>query len=211
MPILNNSRYLPGACLILAISACQSLPEAEPPALTKQAEEIISEPVETVDMDRQKYAKGLTALREDKVLLGIELLQQVSIKRPELKSIFTNLGLAYFKQKSYDKAEQAFRQSIESNPDDAIAYNHLGIIKRLQGEFDSARENYQKAIQIDDNYANAHLNLGILYDIYLQNLKLALLQYKSYQAITNGENKTVGKWIADIQRQLKTANTGIQG
>ena len=208
MPIRNNFRYLASACLVLAISACQSMPEAEPLALTKPTQEIISE---TVDVDLQQYTKGLTALRTDKVLLGIKLLQQVSIRRPELKSIFTNLGLAHFKQKSYDKAEQSFRKAIESNPDDAIAYNHLGIINRLQGEFDSARENYLKAINIDDVYANAHLNLGILYDIYLQNLQLALLQYKSYQTITNGENKLVGQWIDDIQRQLNTANTDIQG
>jgi tetratricopeptide (TPR) repeat protein len=148
---------------------------------------------------------------ETSTRLAIELLEQVRISAPELEHVFTNLGLAYFKQKNYDNAELAFQQAIDSNPNDAIAYNHLGIIKRLQGEFDSARQTYQKAIQIDNRYASAYLNLGILYDIYLQDLEKALQQYKKYQALTSDESNSVGKWIVDIQRQLKTAKTSTQG
>jgi Flp pilus assembly protein TadD len=135
----------------------------------------------------------------------------VSTSAPRKEHVFTNLGLAYFKQENYDKAELAFQQSIRLNPADAIAYNHLGILKRLQGEFDAARLTYIKAIQIDNQYAGAYLNLGILYDIYLQDLELALQQYEKYQALTRGENLSVDEWIVDIQRQLKTAQSGTQG
>jgi Flp pilus assembly protein TadD len=162
-------------------------------------------------VDQQNYVAGLDALKAGEIRFAIELLEQVSISAPEFEHVFTNLGLAYFKQKNYDDAALALHRAIKSDPNDAIAYNHLGIIKRLQGQFDSARQTYQKAIQIDNTYASAYLNLGILYDIYLQDLEQALQQYKRYQALTGNDSNSVGKWIIDIQRQLNTVKTGTQG
>ncbi len=211
MPMSNYPRNLLVAFLVLAIGACQSVPKPEPQALPEPVVEAISEPVEVIDVDQKNYEAALVALKAGEILFAIELLEKVRISAPELEHVFTNLGLAYFKQKNYDNAELAFQQAIDSNPNDAIAYNHLGIIKRLQGQFDSARQTYQKAIQIDNRYASAYLNLGILYDIYLQDLEKALQQYKKYQALTSDESNSVGKWIVDIQRQLKTVQTVTQG
>jgi len=207
----NYLKNLLVAFLVLGISACQGVPKPEPQALPEPAIETVSEPVEVIDVNQQNYEAGLAALKAGEILFAIDLLEQVSISAPDLGHVFTNLGLAYFKQKNHDKAELAFQQAIKSNPNDAVAYNHLGIIKRLQGEFDSARQTYQKAIQIDNRYASAYLNLGILYDIYLQDLEKALKQYKKYQSLTSDENNSVGKWIVDIQRQLKTVKTKTQG
>jgi tetratricopeptide (TPR) repeat protein len=197
--------------LVLGIGACQSIPKPEPQALPEPVVEATAEPVKVIDVNQQTYQAGLTALKAGETLGAIELLKQVSINAPQLDNVFTNLGLAYFKQKTYDKAEIAFQQAIKSNPEDAVAYNHLGIIKRLQGQFESARLTYQKAIQIDNKYSSAYLNLGILYDIYLQDLEQALQQYKKYQALVGDEDDSVTKWIVDIQRQLKTARTSTQG
>jgi tetratricopeptide (TPR) repeat protein len=204
------NKFLLVAFLVAVISACQSGPEIEPQVSTEQVAQA-SEPVEVFDVDQQNYEAGLDAIKAGETGFAIALLEQVSISAPEKEHVFTNLGLAYFKQEDYDKAERAFQQAIRLNPDDAIAYNHLGILKRLRGEFDSARLTYQKAIQIDNEYAGAYLNLGILYDIYLQDLELALQQYEKYRALTRGENHSVDEWIVDIQRQLKTARAGTQG
>ena len=197
--------------LAAVISACQSGPEIEPQVSTEPVVAQASEPVEVFDVGQQNYEAGLDALKAGDTGFAIELLEQVSISAPQKEHVFTNLGLAYFKQENYDNSELAFQQAIRLNPDDAIAYNHLGIIKRLQGRFEAARLTYQKAIRIDSEYAGAYLNLGILYDIYLQDLELALLQYKKYQALTEGANHSVDEWIIDIQRQLKTTHSGTQG
>ncbi len=204
------NKFLLIAFLVALISACQSGPEIEPRVSTEQVSEV-TEPVKVFDVDQQNYEAGLDALKAGDTDFAIELLEQVSTSTPEKDHVFTNLGLAYFKQENYDKAELAFQKAIRLNPDDAIAYNHLGIVKRLQGEFDAARLTYQKAIQIDNEYAGAYLNLGILYDIYLQDLELALQQYEKYQELTGGENQSVDKWIVDVQRQLKNARSGTQG
>ena len=211
MPMSNYLKNLLVAFLVLAINACQSVPKPEPQTLPELAIEVVSEPVEVVDVNQQNYEAGLAALKMGEIRFAIKMLEQVSTSAPDLDHVFTNLGLAYFKQENHDKAEQAFLLAIKSNPDDAVAYNHLGIIKRFQGEFDSARKIYQKAIQINNKYASAYLNLGILYDIYLQDLDKALKQYKKYQSLTSDESNSVGKWIVDIQRQLKTVKAKSQG
>jgi len=211
MPMSNYLKKLTAASLLLVIAACQSVPVSESRVEAKPPVDTVSEAEKAIDVSQQNYAAGLAALKSGEISFAIELLEQVSISAPELENVFTNLGLAYFKQKNYVNAELSFHQAIKSNPNDAIAYNHMGIIKRLQGQFDSARQTYQKAIRIDNQYASAYLNLGILYDIYLQDLGQALQQYKKYQALTSDKSNSVDKWITDIQRQLKTAGTQSRG
>lgn len=211
MPMSNYLKKLTVVSLLLVIAACQSVPVSEPRVEAKPPVDTVSEAEKAIDVSQQNYAAGLAALKSGEISFAIELLEQVSISAPELENVFTNLGLAYFKQKNYVNAELSFHQAIKSNANDAIAYNHMGIIKRLQGQFDSARQTYQKAIRIDNQYASAYLNLGILYDIYLQDLGQALQQYKKYQALTSDESNSVDKWITDIQRQLKTAGTQSRG
>jgi len=207
----NCLKNLPVVFLGLAISACQSIPEIEPQVMPEPVAVGIPEPAVVFDVDQQNYEAGMAALKAGEIRFAIELLERVSNSAPEFEHVYTNLGLAYFKQENYDEAELALQRAIESDPNDAIAYNHLGIIKRLQGQFDSARQTYQKAIQIDNEYASAYLNLGILYDIYLQDLEQALQQYKTYQALAGDNSSPVGKWIIDIERQLKTVNNRTQG
>ena len=193
--------------LVLALGACQSLPPApeveQPPAPAEQTppdEEVIAR---VIDPDQESYEAAISVLKQNKMAAAIQQLEPLSIKSPDLEYIFTNLGLAYFSLKDYDKAQQVFQQAIKRNDQDAVAYNHLGVIHRIQGEFGEANRAYQSAININSKYAQAHLNLGILYDIYLQDLKLALNQYQKYQALTNGEDKSVANWIIDIERRLK--------
>ena len=201
--------------LVLALSACQSLPpepaepevEQAPESVEQQAvdEAIVPEPV--IDPDQQSYQAAIAVLKQDKVAEAIKQLEQLGAKAPQLEFIYTNLGLAHFKQKDYEKAEKAFQQAVFLNDQDAIAYNHLGIVHRIQGNFDEANRAYQTAIDINSKYAQAHLNLGILYDIYLQDLKLALGQYQKYQSLTNNEDKSVANWIIDIERRLKAGQS----
>lgn len=193
--------------LVLALGACQSLPPApeikQPSVPTEQtpadAEVIALE----IDPDQESYEAAISVLKQNKMTAAIQQLEPLSTKSPNLEYIFTNLGLAHFKQKNYDKAQQAFQQAVSQNDQDAVAYNLLGVIHRIRGNFDEAGLAYQSAININSKYAQAHLNLGILYDIYLQDLKLALGQYQKYQALTNNEDKSVANWIVDIERRLK--------
>ena len=208
-------KSLPGilfSCWIFAlISACQSTP---PPSPTLEVvSEVSPEPTEVivveplVDQNQLDYQVAIEQLKVGEIRAASQALETLINKAPELEYVFTNLGLAYFKQENYQQAEAAFERAISQNKTDAVAYNHLGIIIRLRGDFEKARKNYEKAISIDDEYAPAHLNLGILFDIYLQDLKQALARYQKFQALTNNEDKTVAGWIVDIERRLKSGQS----
>ncbi len=205
---------------MLLLTACQSGPETvQDPAPTVEAapateaaaveevagseasaEEIAPEPV---DFYQQFYAEAVASLKNGDTEQALELLIQVSTDAPDKPYIFTNLGLAYFKLEKLDLAEEAFQEAIIRSNKDAVAYNHLGILQRYKGQFEEARNQYQRALRIDSDYALAHLNLGILFDLYLQDLKLALQHYQRYQALIDKEDSQVAGWIVDIQRRLK--------
>jgi tetratricopeptide (TPR) repeat protein len=200
---------------LLLLAACQSAPKTTPDpapvvesASTSDASSTESEPEpEPVDFYQQFYTEAVASLKTGDTEQALELLLQVSTDAPDKPYVFTNLGLAYFKLQKMDLAEKAFQEAISRNNRDAVAYNHLGILLRYQGQFEEARKRYQRAIAIDSDYAYAHLNLGILFDIYLQDLKLALKQYQKYQALIGEEDKQVAGWITDIQRRLKIPTT----
>ncbi len=205
--------------LIALLAACQGgperasapAPEVEPaPATEEAAAEAQPEP-EPVDFNQQFYEEAVTSLKSGKAGLALELLLKVSSDAPDKPYVFTNLGLTYLKLKKPELAEQAFQEAIKLNDDDAVAHNNLGILLRQQGEFEAARQHYQQAIKIDSGYALAHLNIGILYDIYFQDLKLALRHYQRYQALIGEENSQVAGWIVDIERQLKSNNSSSKG
>lgn len=209
MSIFNKRSAL--LLLIALLTACQSTPEPAPapepvvePAPEVPLEEAAVPEPEPVDFNQQFYEEAVTALKDDKTEIALELLKKVSSDAPDKPFVFTNLGLVYFKMQQLDLAEQAFREAVKRNDDDAVAHNHLGILHRQRGEFEQSRKHYQRAIDIDSDYALAYLNLGILYDIYLQDLKLALKHYQKYQTLTSTENRQVDGWITDIKRQLKS-------
>jgi tetratricopeptide (TPR) repeat protein len=74
-----------------------------------------------------------------------------------------NSGVAFYDQKEFSKAIQAYQKVIELEPAYVEAYNNLGIIYQEIGNFDKALEVYHKAIDINRRYEKTFNNLGILY------------------------------------------------
>jgi Flp pilus assembly protein TadD len=215
MSIFNNKTLWLTLLLLLA-AGCSSAPkpvpqpEPEPVAEAAPVEEVVVEEV-PVDFNQEFYEEAIAELKAGETELALELLVQVSNDAPDKPRVFTNLGLAYLKMQQLDLAEQAFNQAVSRDDRDPVAHNHLGVLQRQKGQFESARDHYQRAIKINSDYASAHLNLGILFDIYLQDLELALQQYQKYQTLISQEDTTVKGWIVDIQRRLKTNTTKSQG
>jgi tetratricopeptide (TPR) repeat protein len=226
--LTSSNRIIPLLATLLLV-ACQSVseppveaqvevattPVIESPSLQAPPEEEAVEPdrvePEQVDYNQQFYLQAIAALKSGDTESALELLTRLSREAPEKPRLFTNIGLAYFSNEQADRAEQAFRQALKLDPNDAISHNHLGILKRRKGLFQEALIQYQRAIEIDYSYASAHLNLGILFDLYLQDLEKALQQYQEYQLLSGEENTQVSGWIVDIERRLKKADSQSQG
>ena len=63
----------------------------------------------------------------------------------------------------FDQAIKAYSVVIESNPDDAEAYNNRGIAYSDKGDYDQAIADYDKAIELKPDDVKAYNNRGIIY------------------------------------------------
>jgi tetratricopeptide (TPR) repeat protein len=74
-----------------------------------------------------------------------------------------NSGVAFYNQKEFPKAIQAYQKVIELDPTYVEAYNNLGIIYQTMGDAKSALGAYQKATEINPKYVKGYNNLGLLF------------------------------------------------
>jgi len=99
-----------------------------------------------------------------------------------------------------DKAENAYRFALQTNPLNFDAYTNLGVLLREQGQFEQAEENYLAALGYWPHHQASLLNLGILYDMYLSKLPEALNYYELAQKLNARED--LKGWIIDLKRRL---------
>ena len=136
-------------------------------------------------------------------------LQEFLLRYPTYPGAHVNLAIIYSANGDDQGAENSIVDALMIDPAHPAALNQLGMLLRRQGKFTEAESAYTKAITADPQYALAHYNLGVLNELYLQQLDIALQHYELYQAL-NGDDKQVGKWIADLKRRIgaeqRTAN-----
>jgi Flp pilus assembly protein TadD len=178
----------------LALAACASGPSTPS-----------GENAANVKVDPQaqvEFNQALQALKTGRDDDALGMLKEITQKYPSLAGPYTNLGLVYIKKGKFAEAKQALLQATTIKPGDAVAYNHLGVAYRELGEFKQAQQAYEEALKLKPDYADAHLNIGILYDVYLNDLNQALLQYQQYQSLSSSPDPKVEKWIVDLNRRV---------
>lgn len=131
-----------------------------------------------------------------------KLFTEMIRKYPDFAGPYANLGIIYARDGRDSDAEKQYKKAIKLN-NNPLVYNQLGILYRKNGRFDEAESAYKKALKLDKNYANAHINLGILYDLYMGDLKKAVIHYKRYQELSTKKDKKAAIWILDLQRRIK--------
>ncbi len=67
------------------------------------------------------------------------------------------------KQEWYDKAIDHYTETINLNPEFAIAYNNRGNAYADKGDFDPAIQDYNTAIELNPNFAETYYNRGVAY------------------------------------------------
>jgi protein O-mannosyl-transferase len=132
---------------------------------------------------------------------AITAVPENAITRPDLATIYLNLGMLYPQRKMFDRAEQSLLRSIEISPR-AVAWYYTGQFYFDQGRFDDALAMYQKTVaDVPGWFAPVHLKLGLTYE-GLKDLSRAEVEFNEYLALAPD---------APDQDSVKKHITGMKG
>lgn len=152
-----------------------------------------------------KYIEAKRALKQKQYAQAEKLLQELTLEDKELSGPWIGLGDVAAEQKNYDQAVAHYFKAIERNAKNVNAYMHLAQVQRMQGKFLHAQNTYAKSLALWPDFPEAHLNLAVLYDVYLNHPLRAQKHMEAYQFLTGGGNKSVAKWLTEIQQRTGVA------
>ncbi|MBI5915269.1 MAG: tetratricopeptide repeat protein [Bacteroidetes bacterium] len=79
---------------------------------------------------------------------------------PAYHDAYSQLGLAYYREKNYDKALENYSLALKFKANFPLVYSNMGIIYFERGDLVKAKEVYEKAVQYDPRMVDALRNLG---------------------------------------------------
>ena len=82
---------------------------------------------------------------------------------PNMVAAISNIGIAYYDQENYEKAEEFQLRALEIDPNFLAALNNLGSVRRSQKDIAAAIECYRKALAVNPDYVEGMNNLGAVF------------------------------------------------
>jgi tetratricopeptide (TPR) repeat protein len=121
---------------------------------------------------------------------AVKVLRDAQQKFPDVNAIAFELGTVFDKQKKFADAEEAFKQVLNRDPNNATALNYLGYMLAERGErLDESVGYLTKALQIEPDNGSFLDSLGWAYfkadklDLAEENLRRAADQLKTNSVI----------------------------
>ena len=137
----------------------------EAAAALEKAEAYAKSPADRYQLHHTRGSAYYNLALYDRAISDLE--RAVSIRRGQFDDVL-QLGLAYYRTKSYALAERFLKQAVGLNPDSAEARNHLSRIVYYRGVASLEQGNYSDAIATLGEYlkeqpedGDAWFNLGI--------------------------------------------------
>ncbi len=194
----QKSRYLI-TLSITALSACVPIPEKQSESIAQTG---VVETIAVSPADREKYKIGLIALSNNDASKAERIFNDLLEDQPELAGPYTNLALIQFKKNNYALALELVNKALQRNSEQAQAYQLRAQIFVTKGRINDAKKDYIKAIELKPGYINAHYNLALLYDIYLQEITLAIKHYETYLSLSKKPDEATQEWVNHLRGAL---------
>lgn len=205
MSYLNLKQGIIGCCLVLLMS-CQSLQKQDADVKPSVIVNADIKPEIKVDESLITLNKAIEHIKNNELELAEDMLK-VSLLNHDDSRVKINLALIYMKMNKTQLAKELFIsvQNIDAN--NPVVLEHLAIIARQEGRFQHSKALYLQALNIS-NKPSIHLNYAILLDLYLNQLKAALLHYEIYQStgVAQSDDIELDKWIADLNIRIEREN-----
>jgi tetratricopeptide (TPR) repeat protein len=96
---------------------------------------------------KRLFEEGVALSTAGKHNEAIEKFQAATVVSPTCYDCYNNIGFSYSQTKEWEKAETAYKKSIELKADDATAYSGLATVYNAMRKFDEANEASKKATQ----------------------------------------------------------------
>ena len=106
--------------------------------------------------EKYRYAYGLLLTNAYAPAAAVIRLEEALTSLPKSSPLWFALGLAHFKNDNNEKAEEAFKQSLELNPNFAPALAYRGMIRVQTGATAEGITLYEKALQADPKITVIH-------------------------------------------------------
>lgn len=191
---------------IIALAASSCATDSSKPGdsiLSEDTEAVSSKPVSISSSEREQYSKAIAALNEGKLEQAKSIFSDISDDNPSLAGPYTNIALIQYKNKKYVDSFKLAEKAIKLNPKQAQAYNLRGQLNITAGKVHDAKKDYLKAIKLKPDYTNAQYNLALVYDIYLQEIELAIKHYEIYISLLKSPDEPTKEWISHLKGTLK--------
>ncbi|MEM6532503.1 MAG: alkaline phosphatase family protein [Myxococcota bacterium] len=114
-------------------------------------------------IDRAEAALGPLYLRLQQPERSLEISRKLAGRKPSAQTWY-HVGLAHESSRSWESAEDAYRQAIALNPDHAVSLNNAGRCALKRGSVDRAADYFQRAAEADPVHAESRYNLALLAD-----------------------------------------------
>lgn len=106
---------------------------------------------------------GIIFRRLNLFIDSVAVLNEARKLDTKVEETLYNLGNTYKTKGDYKRAVQCFKEVVERNPYDALAYNHLGTLYMLCNDFDKSLQTYQQGLRIDPNNPFLNYNIAEIY------------------------------------------------
>jgi len=188
--------------VIFTLLSCSA--KVIPPEIVPTPEaEIVEEGNSEADARQEKYERGIAAMSVHDYSAARRIFAEFIRENPQMAGAYTNMALIHFENQAYEQALKLAERAIELNNRQSQAYNLRAQLLIINGAVLEARNDYLKAIELNPQYSNAHYNLALLYDLYLQDVKLALRHYEIYMSLIMQPDEATQNWIEHLNRTLR--------
>jgi uncharacterized protein (AIM24 family) len=118
-------------------------------------------------------------------------LEEAYLLRPRDQKVLNLLGLLYFKQEKFEKAEEVYRKLATESPEAHTLFYNLGLIYLKLNRFDDAELAFLKSLQLSRDNPKINFYLGSIYERQ-RRFQDAIFQYRQAGAnimVRRVENK----------------------
>jgi len=188
---------------LVASSCATDTVKTERSSASQETGTVSDKPVSISASEREKYREAVKALENGQLENAKDIFSEISEAKPSLAGPYTNIALIQYKNKKYVDSFKLTEKAIQLNPKQAQAYNLRGQLNITAGKVHDAKKDYLKAIELKPEYANAQYNLALVYDIYLQEIELAIKHYEIYMSLLKSPDEPTKEWISHLKGTLK--------